>query len=218
MIVGRVWDFPIDGLAGMAVSLFIIYTGFDVARDMVNLLLGSAPDPEVAARINEIVRNGKHVIGTHELEIHDYGPNRVMASIHAEVPDDANIVAVHSSIDTLENLISQELGIEIVVHTDPISTDNHKIDMAWAQVSLCLSGMEQQFRIQNFRIAQAENKVIVIFDLEILGPIPESEYLQITRQVRQRIESGCLNYEVVINKVGRDIRSKEVNGLNLYNR
>ncbi len=218
MILGRFWEFPIDGLAGMFVSLFIIYAGFDIARDTVNLLVGSAPDPEVAARINEIVRNGKHVIGTHELEIHDYGPNRVMASIHAEVPDDVNIVAVHSSIDTLENLISQELGIEIVVHMDPISTDIHKIDTVWAQVSVCLSDMEPKVRIENFRIAQGENKVIVIFDLEIPGPIPESEYLQVTRQVRQRIESGCLNYEVVINKVGRDIRSKEVNGLNLYNR
>ena len=218
MILGRFWDFPIDGLAGMAISLFIIYAGFDIARDTVNLLLGSAPDPKVAARINEIVRNGRHVIGAHELEIHDYGPNRVMASIHAEVPDDVNIVEIHSSIDTLENLISQELGIEIVVHMDPISTDIHKIDTAWAQVSFCLSDMDPEVRIENFRIAQGDNKVIVIFDLEIPAPIPESEYLQITRQVRQRIESGCLNYEVVINKVGRDIRSKEVNGLNLYNR
>ncbi len=218
MILGRLWDFPIDGLAGMAVSLFIIYAGFDIARDTVNLLLGSAPDPEVAARINEIVKNGRHVIGTHELEIHDYGPNRVLASIHAEVPDHVNIVEVHSSIDTLENQINQELGIEIVVHMDPISTDNHKIDTAWAQVSVCLNDMERDVRLENFRIAQGENKVIVIFDLEILGPIPESEYLHLTRQVRQRIEAGGLNYEVVIDKVGRCKQIKEVNGLNLFNR
>lgn len=218
MILGRFWDFPIDGLAGMAISLFIIYAGFDVARDTVNLLLGSAPDPEVAARINQIVRNGRHVMGTHELEVHDYGPNRVMASIHAEVPDYVDIVEAHSSIDALENQISQELGIEIVVHMDPITTDNHKIAQAWAQVSICLSGMEEEVRLENFRIAQGENKVIVIFDLEILGPIPKSEYLQLASQVRQRIESAGLNFEVVINQVGRDIPNKEANGLNIYNR
>ncbi len=213
MMVGRFWDFPIDGLAGMAISLFILYAGFDIARDTVNLLLGSAPDPEVAARINQIVSAGKHVVGTHDLEIHDYGPNRVVASIHAEVPDDKNIVEVHSSIDTLESQIILELGIDIVIHMDPISTDTNKITRVRSEVDACISDLVQELRIQNFRIAQGEDKIIVIFDLEILASIPESAYPKMARVVRERIETHCLRHEVVINKVGRDIRPKAVNGM-----
>lgn len=213
MFVGRFWDFPIDGLAGMVISLFILYAGFDIARDTVNLLLGSAPDPEVAARINQIVSAGKHVVGTHDLEIHDYGPNRVVASIHAEVPDDKNIVEVHSSIDTLESQIVRELGIDIVIHMDPISTDTSKISRVRSEVQACISDLDQEIRIQNFRIAQGEDKIIVIFDLEILASIPESAYLKVARMVRERIETHCVHHDVVINKVGKDIRNKTANGI-----
>lgn len=213
MLIGQRWNFPIDGLAGMVISLFILYAGFDVARDTVDLLLGSAPDPEVAARITQIVSGGQHVIGSHDLEIHDYGPNRMVASIHAEVPDDRNIVEVHAAIDTLENQVSQELGIDIVIHMDPISTDCDKIAGVWAEVQSCLSDFDQPVRIQNFRIAQGENKIIVIFDLEIMGPAAEKEYPRISGRVRDRIEAHCPNYDVVINKVGKDIRVKEVYGV-----
>ncbi len=211
MVLGRFVDFPMDGLVGMAISLFILYAGFDIARDTVSLLLGSAPDPVVAARITEIVSAGKHVVGTHDLELHDYGPNRVMASIHAEVPDYMNIVEVHSSIDTLEHRIADELGIDIVVHMDPISTDDYVIAKAKAEIEACIEDMTKDIAIRNFRIAQAENKVIVIFDLEILRAIPEIQYIRVARQVREKIESGCTSYEVVINKVGRNIAVKNQN-------
>lgn len=213
MILGRFVDFPLDGLAGIAISLFILYAGFDVARDTVSLLLGSAPDPEIAARITEIVSSGKHVVGTHDLEVHDYGPNRVLASIHAEVPDYMNIVEVHSSIDTLENRITEELGIDIVIHMDPISTDNNRITTVRADIDDCIRDMAKDIGIRNFRIAQAENKIIVIFDLEILAAIPESQYIKVARQVREKIALTCSSYEVVINKVGKNITIKYQNPL-----
>lgn len=203
MIVGAFVDAPIDGLAGIAISLLILYAGFSIARDTVNLLLGSAPDPKLVERINEIVCAGKHVIGTHDLEVHDYGPSRVMASIHVEVADYLNIVEVHSSIDTLEEQLIEELGIHVTIHMDPISTDKQKIEKVRHDVLDCIDEEEMGIYILNFRIAQAENKINVIFDIEISHEISEAEYATMKRQVREKIETAYSGYQVVINKVGK---------------
>lgn len=119
-IIGKFVNFSVDGLIGLAISLLIIYTGFKIAKDSVNSLLGSSPDPELINKINSLVLKGKNIKGTHDLEIHDYGPGKVIASIHAEVSDDVNIVDIHSEIDNIEKEIKKELGINIVIHMDPV--------------------------------------------------------------------------------------------------
>ena len=201
MIIGAFTDLPVDGVAGILISLLILYSGFDIARDTVNLLLGSAAEPKVADRINQIIRAGKHVIGTHELEIHDYGPGRKIASIHAEVPDYLNIVEGHSSIDELEQQIAEEFGMDIIVHMDPISTDIEKVEKVKRDIIACISEAEMGIKILNFRIAQAEKGIIVIFDLEVSSEIPESEYGKIKKTIREKIEETCDSYRVVINRV-----------------
>lgn len=204
MIVGTFVDVPIDGLAGIAISLLILYAGFSVARDTVSLLLGSAPDPELVENINRIVLAGKHVIGTHDLEVHDYGPSRVMASIHVEVPDYLNIVEVHSSIDTLEEQLIEELGLNVTIHMDPISTDEQKIERVRHDVLDCLDEDDRGIYIKNFRIAQAENKINVIFDLELAPEMNESDYARIKKSIREDIEDKYSSYQVVINKISQN--------------
>ncbi|MGI6468747.1 MAG: cation transporter [Syntrophomonadaceae bacterium] len=214
MVAGRYTDFPVDGLAGIFISLFIIYAGFSIAKDTVNLLLGSAPDPELVERINQLVCSGDCVVGTHDLEVHDYGPSRVIASIHAEVPDYEHIVEVHAVIDSLEKKIKEDLNINIIIHMDPISTDQSKIESVRSEVLSCINEEELGIKIRNFRIAQAENKVNVIFDLEIVAPIQKSEYAGIKKQVRDKIQSQHSGYEVIINEVGHDSElnlNKQVN-------
>lgn len=124
-IIGNYTDFPIDGIAGVIISLLILYTGFSTAKDTINLILGSSPDPKLVDAINKIVCNGEYIIGAHDLNIHDYGPGKIVASIHAEVQDNVNLVEVHSVIDELEKKITDELGVNIVIHMDPISTDKN---------------------------------------------------------------------------------------------
>lgn len=122
-VLGTFVNFPIDGILGVVISLLILYTAFSIAKDTINLILGSTPDPELIKSVNTIVSGGKYVMGTHDLDMHDYGPGRVMASIHAEVPCNINIVEAHSVIDELEEKIEKELGIKIVIHMDPISSE-----------------------------------------------------------------------------------------------
>lgn len=119
-ISGRYVSFPVDGLIGLAISLLIIYTGFKIAKESINLLLGSSPDPELIDKINALVLKGKNIKGTHDLIIHDYGPGKIIASIHAEVSDNVNIVDIHSEIDNIEKEIKKELGVNIVIHMDPV--------------------------------------------------------------------------------------------------
>lgn len=122
-IIGHYLDLSLDGIAGLVISFLILYTGFSVAKDTVNLLLGSSPDPELVSSINSIILGGKHIIGIHDLNVHDYGPGRIIASIHAEVPDSISIVDIHSVIDDLEKRVLHELSVNLVIHMDPISPD-----------------------------------------------------------------------------------------------
>lgn len=202
MVAGAYTDFPIDGLVGILISLFIIYAGFSIARDTVNLLLGSAPEPELVERINQLVCSGQCVVGTHDLEVHDYGPSRVIASIHAEVPDYEHIVEVHAVIDSLEKRVKEELNINIIIHMDPISTDLKKIEKVRNEILSCVQEEEMGIKFRDFRIAQAANKINVIFNLEVLPEIPEFEHAGIKKQVREKIHRQCPDYEVVINQIG----------------
>lgn len=120
MVVGNFTAFPVDGIMGLVISVLIMYTGFKTAKDSVNLLLGALPDPEIIQRINELVLSGENIKGIHDLKIHDYGPARITASIHAEVVDNVNIVDIHSEIDRIEAKVKEELGIDMVIHMDPV--------------------------------------------------------------------------------------------------
>jgi cation diffusion facilitator family transporter len=119
-LVGQFVDFPLDGIAGVIVSLLIMYTGFGVAKDTVNVLLGMSPSEELVERIHQLIDSNEHIVGSHDLKVHDYGPGRTIASIHAELSDQTDIVKAHSIIDALEKLIMAELCIDIVIHVDPI--------------------------------------------------------------------------------------------------
>lgn len=119
-LLGQVIDFPLDGIAGVIVSLLIMYTGYGVAKDTVNVLLGMSPSEELVERIHHLIDSNEHIVGSHDLKVHDYGPGRTIASIHAELSDQTDIVKAHSIIDALEKLIMAELCIDIVIHVDPI--------------------------------------------------------------------------------------------------
>lgn len=119
-LIGQVFELYLDGYAGVVVSLLIIYAGFQIAKDTVNVLLGMSPSEEVVEAINTIIKGNSNIVGVHDLKVHDYGPGRTVASVHTELSDQTNLVKAHSIIDGLEKKIFKELGIDIVIHVDPI--------------------------------------------------------------------------------------------------
>lgn len=122
-MLGKYTSLPIDGILGLVISFIIMYTGFDIAKDSVSLLLGESADPELINKIKELILENEHVKGVHDLIIHDYGPNKIMASIHAEVSKDINIVDIHYEIDKIEQKIGKELDVDIVIHMDPVEDE-----------------------------------------------------------------------------------------------
>lgn len=119
-IGGRFTSFPIDGILGLLISILIIYSAFTIAKESVNLILGPAPDEKLVDDIYSIVLSNKDIKGAHDLVVHDYGPSRISASIHAEVCNKSDIVDIHDEIDKIEEEIKDKLGINIVIHMDPI--------------------------------------------------------------------------------------------------
>lgn len=119
-VAGYFLNFSIDGFMGLCVSVLIIYTGFTLAKDTVNILLGQSPDPEMVEDIQRIVLASEYIKGAHDLIIHDYGPGRIISSIHVEISDQENIIKAHSVVDSIEKKILKELNIDIVIHIDPI--------------------------------------------------------------------------------------------------
>lgn len=122
-VLGNYTTLPIDGILGLIISFIIIYSGFSIAKDSVSLLLGESADPELINRIRELILENEHIKGVHDLIIHDYGPNKIMASVHAEVSKDANIVDIHYEIDKIERKIGKELDVDIVIHMDPVEDE-----------------------------------------------------------------------------------------------
>lgn len=118
-------SFPVDGVIGLGISMLIIYTGFTTAKSSVDLLLGSSPDPHLVAKINAMVAESGNIISIHDLRLHDYGPGRINGSLHVVVPNDLDIIEVHSEIDQIEQKIRNELGVDIVIHMDPLDRNSH---------------------------------------------------------------------------------------------
>lgn len=200
-VIGNFIDFPIDGLVGVLISFLILYTGFSIAKDTVDLLLGSSPEPELVDTIKSLVMEGKYIVGTHDLKVHDYGPGRVIASIHAEVPDNVNLVEVHSVIDELEERTVDELGINIVIHMDPICTDIERNKMIKASVVYIIKRLNENLCIENVRITDGENRINVIFDLLVPSSIVQSEYEDIRRLITEKITENNNNFHIVINSI-----------------
>ncbi len=164
MVVYRLTDLNIDGWAGAAVALFIIYSGFTAARDTLSPLLGTPPSHELVQRIYSIVLSHPEIKNVHDLVVHDYGPGRLMISLHAEVPADGDLCELHDTIDTAEYELQRELGCSAVIHMDPVSTDGGKTAQMRDEVAAHLDEICPGMTLHDFRIVDGPTHTNVIFD------------------------------------------------------
>lgn len=201
MILGLYTDLPIDGFMGIIIAGLIMLTGYNIAKETVSMLIGSVPDLDVQHRIQTIVNEGDYVIESHDLKIHDYGPGRVNASIHVEVPDFVNIVDAHTSIDQLEKKIKDETNVDITIHIDPISTNKEKTEKTHDQVQNVLNEIDDMYYTRNFRLAETQFKLIVIFDLIVPSTINPHDYSVIKHHVEDKLSEVYPEYDVVIDDV-----------------
>ena len=163
-LAGYFLDWKVDGWCGLVVSLLILWAGFQAAKDTLSPLLGQPPTEEFVQQIRDIVMANKTVCGIHDLVVHDYGPGRVMISLHAEVPAHGDILALHDEIDNVEKQLHDKLGCEAVIHMDPIVTDDEAVNEAHRRIAALVHGIDENISIHDFRMVAGPTHTNVIFD------------------------------------------------------
>ena len=164
MLLSRFAGVNADGWGGIAVACFIIFSGFKAAKETLSPLLGNPPDPQLVHDISNIVLSHSEVMNVHDLIVHDYGPGRLMVSLHAEVPGNGNIYALHDTIDTIEYELSSKLGCDAVIHMDPVSPDGTKTAHMRDELAEAAKSIDPRLSIHDFRIVDGPTHTNVIFD------------------------------------------------------
>ena len=189
---------PLDAIMGMLVSLMILKCGWGIARETVDLLLGAPADKETTDALAVLLMSGDGIIGYHDLLVHDYGPGRKFASVHAEIPDTADIRHAHEVVDALEVRMFRELGITAVIHTDPITVGNDFVDGLRQSVKEIIAAVNPALSMHDFRITDGENRINLIFDLLVPFSLTAEDSVRAVEEIRRRIGALDTRFRTVI--------------------
>ena len=197
-VFGKLFNLQwLDGAVGVVVSLVIMYSGLKISFDTIGILLGVAPEKEIIEGIRACILNTPGIFGVHDLIVHDYGPGRCLASVHAEVPEDCDVVEIHEVIDALEQRIEAELGIHIVIHMDPVSVSCEKTVRARELVNGIVKDIDERLRIHDFRITDGLNVTNLIFDIEVPSDFNDIDGMK--AQLTEKISALDERYNAIIN-------------------
>lgn len=200
MLASKWTNFPIDGYIGLLVAILIIYAGYSIIKDTLNPLLGEAPDPELVKAITKEVLSFEYISGVHDLIIHNYGPGRAMASIHAEVPCNVPILKIHEIIDAAEKQVSKDCNIYLVIHMDPINTDSKETAIEKNNMEKILTAFPAIKSFHDFRVVGEGEHKNLIFDIVIDSSVimNSKEEESLINEIQQEIRVIHEFYNVVI--------------------
>ncbi len=197
-LAGTYLGWRVDAPAGILVSLFIFYGGVKIAKDVITQILGGEPDPELVKTITAIVCAGEGIVGVHDLIVHDYGPERRMASVHAEVDERADIRTIHESIDAAERKILKELGVPVVIHMDPVALHCDRTKRLRHEIECILEKVNPGFSLHDFQIVEDGDEVNLVFDLSVPGKMPEAARETALLEIRRAAAELDPRYRLVV--------------------
>ena len=199
-LISKFTTLPIDGYIGIIVALAIVYSGFSLIKETLSPLLGEPPDPVLVSDITDMVMSYDNITGIHDLIVHNYGPGRIMASIHAEIPSNIDIMEIHNIIDTAEREISKKLNIYLVIHMDPICVDTDEIIEARNMVKDVLNKYEEVKSFHDFRVVGENNNKNLIFDIEVCPTCLSNEInsAKLLDNIEKDIKEKAPEYKCVI--------------------
>lgn len=198
ILVFKFWGINIDGIVGIGVSFAVMWAGIGIARDTLEPLLGEAVPKEMYERITSFVEGYEGVCGTHDLIVHNYGPGKSMASLHAEVPNDVDIEVSHEIIDRIERDALKQMGIYLVIHMDPIEMKNEETLLARKQVEDVLAELDPAVSIHDFRMVVGENQINLIFDMVVPIQYDKERRKVLCQETRKRMHAIDERYQCVI--------------------
>ena len=162
-LIGHFTVVNADGIMGLAVAVFILYSGFGMARETISPLLGESADPAVRQRIVDYIEAQPRVLGYHDLMVHDYGPGKRFASIHVEMDRNEDALTCHALIDDMERECLRSHNIHLVIHYDPVVTDDPELNRMRQLVAAILRVKDEGLSVHDFRLAEKK----LIFDVSL---------------------------------------------------
>ncbi len=195
------WRFTginIDGFVGVAVALVVMWAGVGIAKDTLEPLIGEAVDPDLYRQIMEFVESYDGILGSHDLIVHNYGPTRSLASIHAEVPNDVSIEASHEIIDRIERAAAKRLGIFLVIHMDPVEVRDDRVAIIRDKVTAVLKEVDERLTLHDFRMVDGEQQINLIFDVVVPHAYRGEELTRLQLEIMKRVNKLDSRYQCVM--------------------
>lgn len=195
-LLSPVLHFNLDGYMGIVVSGIILYGAYGLLRDMINSLIGEAPDPELVHNIVDMIMAHPAILGVHDMMLHNYGPNKIFASAHVEVDSSKDIFETHDHIDNIEREVKENMNIDLVLHMDPVKVNDPETELYRAKVVEAIHQIDPKWGFHDFRIVSGPTHANLVFDLVI--PF-EEKYTQeeIEEMLLKHIESDKKIYLVL---------------------
>ncbi len=196
VVIYGICGLNIDGIVGVIVSVIVMWAGIRIAKDTLTPLIGEPIDPKLYQEITDFVEDYEGIVGSHDLIVHNYGPTRSMASIHAEVPNDVNVEVSHEIIDRIEREALKKFGIFLVIHMDPVETRDSKVMEFGSMVENVIQDTDERVTFHDFRMIEGKDQINLIFDLVVPREYDRKkrEWLkeEITKKVTEIDKRCCL--------------------------
>lgn len=189
-------DFPVDGVMGLIVSAVVLLAGVRMAREVLSPLLGGRPAPELVAAITAEVMAQEHILGVHDLCIHEYGPQRLLASLHAEMPNSLSFDRAHEILTRAERAVRARFGVELVIHGDPVDVDDPKLQQVRYELKQLLRSVDPGLAYHDLRLEPDGDHTDVVFDLVV--PYGAADTEAVRQQVAQGLQRIDPGYDPVI--------------------
>lgn len=198
IIICHFTSINVDAIAGLIVSAIVIWSGISIAKDTLEPLIGERVPTELYQKITDIVESYDGIVGTHDLIVHNYGPNRSMATIHAEVPNDINIEVSHEIIDKIERDVKKDLNILLVIHMDPVEMRDEEVLSLREKTSRIVHALDPELNFHDFRVLKENEQRNLIFDLVIPDSYSEKDANRVMHQLVSLLHEMDGNVECII--------------------
>ncbi|MBQ3014118.1 MAG: cation transporter [Clostridia bacterium] len=187
-VVGRVWQIAIDGYVGLLIAVFVLWSGFQMLRRTVSPLLGQAPDPKLVQGITDTVLSFDGILGLHDLIVHNYGPGRVIVSLHAEVSVNTDLATAHDLIDRAEKELQRQFRVDACIHIDPVDVEDDRFNELLLITRTVLQDVEPRLSLHDFRVVSEPGETRLLFDVTVPFDL-KGEAQMLIQEVERRLKA-----------------------------
>lgn len=214
LFIAKYSALEVDGYMGVLVAFFILYSGYSILKDILNPLLGEMPDPDFIEKIENKILSYKGIVNIHDLVVHNYGPNKYFATVHAEVDAKEDILKSHDMIDNIERDFARELDINLVIHLDPVVTNDEEINQLKVMTEEIIKKIDINLTMHDFRVVKGDTHTNLIFDVVVPAGF-ELKSSELVKKIEKEIKLKNERYYAVVT-VDKSYISTYMNDLKMF--